>query len=212
MENQEKNFEAWDKMASLYEDKFMHMDLYDDTYALFCEHILKQNAKVLEIGCGPGNITQYLLSKKPDFKIDAIDAAANMVELAKKNNPNANFKVMDCRDLDKITTKYDAIICGFCMPYLSKADCAKLINDCATLLKNGGILYLSTIEGDYNQSTYETSSNGEYRLFVYYHETAYLQEMLNENNLDQLHLVRKEYPKGNEISTHSIFIAEKKSL
>ena len=46
MENQEKSFEAWDKMASLYEDKFMHMDLYDDTYALFCEYIKKQNAKV----------------------------------------------------------------------------------------------------------------------------------------------------------------------
>jgi 2-polyprenyl-3-methyl-5-hydroxy-6-metoxy-1,4-benzoquinol methylase len=212
MENHDKTFEAWDKMASLYEDKFMHMDLYDDTYALFCEHVKKQNAKVLEIGCGPGNITQYLLTKRPDFEIDAIDAAANMVELAKKNNPNATFKVMDCRDLNMLTTTYDAIICGFCMPYLSKADCAKLIKDCAALLNNDGILYLSTIEGDYNQSTYETSSNGEHRLFVYYHETTYLQEMLNENSLEQLHLIRKEYPKGNEISIHSIFIAEKKSF
>jgi hypothetical protein len=36
--------------------------------------------------------------------------------------------------------------------------------------------------------------------------------MLNENSLEQLHLIRKEYPKGNEISIHSIFIAEKKSF
>src|SRR5690606_4608879 len=98
---------------------------------------------------GPGNITRYLLAKRPDFTIDAIDIAPNMIELAKQNNPTANFEVMDCRGIAGISKKYDGIICGFCMPYLSKSDCGQLIADSANLLKDNGILYFSTIEGNY---------------------------------------------------------------
>lgn len=210
MDSYEKVFETWAKMASLYEDKFMDMDLYNDTYDLFCTSVEKPAAKILEIGCGPGNITKYLLTKRPDFKIDAIDAADSMVALAKKNNPSANCLVMDARAINQLTKGYDAILCGFCMPYLSKEDCEKLIKDSAELLNENGTLYLSTIEGDYSQSTYETSSNGEFKLFVYYHETAYLQEMLTAHNFDELQLIRKHYPKGEQLTTHTIFIAKKK--
>lgn len=42
-----------------------------------------------------------------------------MIELAKKNNPTAYFDVMDSRHIGELTDSYDAIICGFCLPYLS---------------------------------------------------------------------------------------------
>ncbi|TCV19528.1 hypothetical protein EDC17_100450 [Sphingobacterium alimentarium] len=42
-----------------------------------------------------------------------------MIELAKKNNPTAHFDVMDSRHIGELTDSYDAIICGFCLPYLS---------------------------------------------------------------------------------------------
>ena len=42
------------------------------------------NSKIWEIGCGPGNITKYILSKLPDLNIFGIDIAPNRIELAKK--------------------------------------------------------------------------------------------------------------------------------
>ena len=63
MDKYRETFETWNKVAQLYEDKFMDLDLYNDTYDQFCELLLKKNASILEIGCGPGNITKYLLSK-----------------------------------------------------------------------------------------------------------------------------------------------------
>ena len=202
-------FQTWNKVASLYQDKFMDLDLYNDTYDLFCKHVEKVNPNILEIGCGPGNITKYILSKRPDFNIKGIDIAPNMIELAKQNNPAANFEVMDCREIDKLSSKFDAVMCGFCMPYLSKEDCAKLIKDCSSLLNDGGILYFSTIEGDYSQSGYEAGSTGD-KSYVYYHSAEYLQQSLKENNFVVLELDRKKYPKTPEIiSTHLIFIAKK---
>ena len=203
-------FETWNKIAGLYQDKFMDLDLYNDTYDRFCDEVIKVGAKVLEIGCGPGNITRYILSKRPDFILEGIDVAPDMIQLAKKSNPSEKFHVMDARKIDQLTEKYDAIICGFCMPYLSKEDCEKLIRDSAILLNDEGILYFSTIEGAYEKSGYEAGSSGD-KSFVYYHSEEYLLEQLKENNFELISLDYKKYLKTeSEISTHLIFTARKK--
>lgn len=213
MDSYKLTFQTWDKLASKYQDKFMDLDLYNDTYDRFCQLVHKPGSKIFEIGCGPGNIAKYLLHKRPDFDLLAIDTAPNMIALARQNNPSAHFEVMDCRQIDSLTTQFDGIVCGFCMPYLSREDCAKLIKDCASLLNPGGILYFSAIEDEYGKSGFETSSDGQHSMFVYYHEEAYLRESLTENNFELTDLVRKVYPKSDETSsTHLIVIARKKSV
>ena len=116
MDRYKETFETWNKIAALYQDKFMDLDLYNDTYDYICSSLDKANPKILEIGCGPGNITKYLLSKRPDFDVFGIDIAPNMIELAKMNNPTASFAIMDCRQIDELETKYEGIVCGFCYP------------------------------------------------------------------------------------------------
>src|SRR5687767_9736318 len=119
MDRYEETRRIYDKVAGAYQEKFMELDLYDDTYDLFCELVPQPGAALFEIGCGPGNITRYLLNKRPDLRIEAIDLAPNMIALAQQNNPSASFSVMDCRDIDRIEKQFDGIVCGFCMPYLS---------------------------------------------------------------------------------------------
>jgi predicted TPR repeat methyltransferase len=212
MDRYKITFNSWDKVASVYQDYFMDLELYNDTFDIFCQLLEKPNARIFEIACGPGNITKYLLSKRPDFKIEAIDISPNMIELAKINNPQADFKVMDCREIDKLDEKFDAIMCGFCMPYLSKQDCEKLVKDSANLLNAGGIFYFSVIEGNYENSGYETGSSGQDKMYVYYHQQNYLQKYLEVNNFELLQLIRKSYTKADgSLSTQMIFIAKKTS-
>lgn len=209
MDSYQITFQTWNKVASIYQDKFMDLDLYNDTYDTFCRLVEKPHARVFEIGCGPGNITRYLLSKRPDFQLEAIDVAPNMIELAKVNNPTASFRVMDCRAINQLTDTYDAIMCGFCLPYLSREDCAKLFTDCSRLLASGGVVYFSTIEGDYSQSGYEAGSTGD-RSYVYYHSENDLHQELTANGFEPVEWTRKHYPKGDGLSTHLIVIARKK--
>lgn len=201
-------FKTWNKIAELYQEKFMDLDMYNDSYDVFCEEIKSTYPSILEIGCGPGNITKHLLSKIPNAQILATDVAPNMLELAKMNNPKVDTRILDCRKLEEITDTYDAIVCGFCMPYLSKKDVKKLIKDAYSLLNEGGIFYFSTIEGDYNQSGYEAGSTGD-KAYVYYHEFVYLENVLEENQYNMTHVIRKEYPKGEEMQIHLIVIAKK---
>lgn len=210
MDRYQITFQTWDKVANVYQDIFMDMELYNDTYNAFCNLIEKPSAKIFEIGCGPGNITKYLLAQRPDFKIEAIDVAWNMIKLAQANNPQATFRVMDCREIDTITEKFDGIMCGFTIPYLSEEDCTKLIKDSAELLNSGGIFYCSAIEGNYENSGFEAGSNPENKMFVYYHQEGTLKKFLTENGFEIVETFRKKYQRSDGvISTHLILIARK---
>lgn len=209
MDPYKETFETWDKVAKLYQDKFMDLHLYDDTYDTFCEQVEKVNAVILEIGCGPGSITKYLLNKRPDFKIEAIDISSKMIELAKVNNPAANFKVMDSREIDSLLTNFDAVICGFCLPYLSQSDCSKLLRDCNKILGHNGTIYLSFVEGAYKNSGYQTASTGD-RVYFYYHSFENIKKGLKENNFQIIKRWQKQYNKSGGVEeTHAIIIAKR---
>jgi ubiquinone/menaquinone biosynthesis C-methylase UbiE len=187
--------EIFDKLADVYEGKFMDVSMYGDTFDLFCNSIQKQHPDVLELACGPGNITRYLLNKRPDLKILGTDLAPKMLELALQHNPEAIFKIMDCRDLGKLDRQYDAVMCGFGLPYLSKEDAIKLIHDASSILTDGGILYISTMEDDYSKSGLRSGSSGD-QMYMHYHQADYLTTALEENGFKIIGLTRKEYPAG----------------
>ncbi|HPB04842.1 MAG TPA: class I SAM-dependent methyltransferase [Prolixibacteraceae bacterium] len=202
---------TYNKCAVAFQDKFMNMDLYHKSYDRLCERIETVNPRILEIGCGPGNITRYLLSKRPDFDILATDLAEKMIVLATVNVPQAKFRVMDCREILSINETFDAIVCGFCMPYLSDDECAKLIADMAALLNPGGTVYFSTMEGDDSRSGFETTSfSGSNEVYVNYHQSDFLEKQLVQNGFENIELIVQGYPEPDgTISDDLIFIAAK---
>ena len=203
--------DLFDKYADRYQEKYMDVSLYHDTFDLFCDAIKKENAEILELGCGPGNITRYLLEKRPGIKLLGTDLSKRMITLAKINNPAAEFELMDCRDFRRTGKKYDGIMGGFCLPYLSKEDSIKLIQDAFASLNPDGVLYLSTMEDDYDKSGLKGPSSGEPdQLFIHYHEAGYLTEALTVNGFAILELSRKEYsgPDGAPV-TDLVIIAQK---
>lgn len=210
MDRYQETFDTWNKIAKLYEDRFMNLDLYNDTYDFICDSIIKNKAKILELGCGPGNVTKYILSRRPDFNVYGIDVAPNMIALAKKNNPTARFDIMDIRKIHELKVKYNGIVCGFSLPYLSKKDSTKLIEDCFKLLEEDGLLYLSFVEGDPSQSHFQMDNNG-YRSYFYFHDLNDLQTQLINNKFDNIKKFRIEYEKSDtENDIHTILIARKK--
>jgi trans-aconitate methyltransferase len=89
----------WNKIAKLYEEKFMDLDIYDESYDFFCDQIEKENVEILELACGPGNITRYMLRQKPHWQFTATDYAEEMIKLAQVNNPQAKCELMGMLDI-----------------------------------------------------------------------------------------------------------------
>lgn len=208
MDKYEETLRTWNKVAKLYQETFFHLDLYNDTYDHFCEQVAIKNARILDLGCGPGNITNYLLNKRPDFNVYGIDAAPEMIELAKKNNPTANFELMDIRDLHKINESFNGIIAGFCVPYLSGEDLSRLITVCKSLLAAPGIFYLSLVEGDPNDSGFQTGSGGD-RVYFYYHNLSKIMKELDTSGFKVVNIYKKGYQRpGKKEEIHTILLAQ----
>ena len=204
-----ETYKTWNKIAQLYEDKFMKLELYNDTYKRFSDLLSRPDANVLEIGCGPGNITRHLLDLNPTLQVLATDISKNMIDLAKQNNPEVDVQILDCRNLKTINTKFDGIICGFAIPYLSKLDCSQLIFDCSNLLTNEGALYLSFVAGDYQKSGFISGSSGD-RVYFYYHELKRIKQELELNDMAIVDFIEKEYKKSDHTTEiHTILNAKK---
>jgi SAM-dependent methyltransferase len=204
----EQTIGTWDKIAQVYEDKFMDLDLYNDTYRYFCAQVLTQDARVLEVGCGPGNVTKHLLALRPDFNVYATDVAPNMVALAQKNNPKAVCAVLDARSINTLSPGFDGVVSGFCLPYLSEADASIFIENCAHLLLPKGVLYLSFVAGESSQSGYLTNSQGD-SMFFNYHSLADIQRYLSDNSFETKTVFDITYEKQSGTEIHTVLIAQK---
>ena len=200
--------DTWNKIAELYEEHFMDLDIYNESYQDFCE-ALAQKTTVLELGCGPGNITRFLLKQRPDLKVDATDIAPNMIDLGKKNVPHANFFKLDVREIKSLKKTYDAIMMGFTLPYLSQEDLRAFLGDARSILNKEGIIYLSCIEGDYSNSSYQEGSSGD-RTFVYYYSHEELLKDFTQHDYKILNNKRISFPRKNgEEEIHLIYLIQK---
>lgn len=205
----QETHETWNKIAQIYEDNFMDIDLYNDTYLAFCSHLNNPKASILELGCGPGNIAKQLLKINPEFNILATDVSSNMLDLAKKNSPSIHIQKMDCRYLNEIQNTFDGIVCGFTIPYLDKQDTQNVIADCYKKLSKGGIIYLSFVEGDYENSGFISGSTGD-RTFFYYYSQYFIQNCLKSEGFELIDRSEIDYTKAdNTIQKHLVYIAEK---
>ncbi len=189
-----------------YQNKYMNVDLYDESLTVFCK-LLNTNASVLELACGPGNITRHILNKRSDLKILGTDLAPNMIDLARNNNPEAKFEIMDCRDLLKLNTKFDALLYGFCFPYLSKEEVLKLIHDSTKVLNPKGLIYISTMEDDYSKSAMQTSPSTGDSIFIHYHQADYICDALEQNGFSIEFIRHQEY--SSETKTIDLLIIAK---
>ena len=167
--------DVFNKGAGLYEEKYMDISPYHQSLDVVLER-LPQRAEVLDVGCGPGNISRYLLTHQPHLRVLGIDIAPRMLELAARNNPTAEYQLLDCRDIVKLNKIFDGIVCGFVLPYLSTSEISNFIRETKTLLSSGGIVYVSFMEGRYADSGWVTSATGS-SLYICYHEPEWISEV-----------------------------------
>ena len=209
MDKYQETFKTWNKIAQLYEDKFLHLDIYNNSYDVLIDKLDKQKAAILDVACGPGNITNYLLSRQPNWQIKGIDIAENMITLAKRNNPSAEFEILDCREINSLQDRFDAIVCGFGLPYLSPSNCLDFLKNCHHLLHPRGILYLSFVEGQQEESGFISGASGD-RTYFYYHPLDFIQQALKDNAFEIINLLYQTYTKSAaEEETHTIVLAQK---
>ncbi len=108
--------------------------------------IERPNAKdILDIGCGPGNSTACLKEKFPCANILGIDSSPDMIEAARINLPEAEFRLCDAgSELSSLGKKFDVVFSNACIQWIP--DHRSLLPEMFGILNDGGVLAVQVPE------------------------------------------------------------------
>ncbi|WP_154224448.1 class I SAM-dependent DNA methyltransferase [Marinicella rhabdoformis] len=167
-------FNAFNENADKYYQRFKNDSQYHNWYQQLVD-LMADDADVLDVGCGPGLLAEFILSQKPKSQMLGIDLSDNMIALAKKHVSQADFKTMNCLNVNELECYFDVICNAFVLPYLSPDDTKTLLTHCCDRLNPEGLLFLSWIVHPTLKQETSTSSDGRHHLDMYYHSL----EMIN---------------------------------
>ena len=188
--------DTYNEIAQEYEKEFGN-DYSDTPYIdIFLNYL--DGKKVLDIGCGVGNLTKYILDK--GFNVDGIDLSEEMLNIAKSKYDNINFLQMNMKDiiLDK---KYDGIMLAYSLFHSTKQEVLEVLPKYYSLLNNNGKRLLILQSGKGEQVIDEPLKNG-LKMFINYYSLEEIREVLEDNNFKILYTDLKkpesEFELGNE--------------
>ncbi|MBL4935486.1 methyltransferase domain-containing protein [Clostridium sp. YIM B02515] len=120
---------------------------YDWFNWVFDKLKLSSGEKILEIGCGDGQLWKSNEDKIPDdVNIVLADISEGMINDARDKNKNLkrkiNFEVLDCNKLHYADASFDVVIANHMLFYIKDRD--KLFSEIIRILKKGGRFYCST--------------------------------------------------------------------
>ncbi len=90
--------------------------------------------RLLDVGCGTGHHMALLRSR--GFDVAGVDGSAEMLEHARRNNPNAEIRQSDVEELPFESASFDYVLCVEVLRYLPRVE--RSIAEIARVLRPGG--------------------------------------------------------------------------
>lgn len=107
---------------------------------------LRDQGRVCEIGCGPGQIARYL--RDHGVEICGIDLSPEMIKQARHLNPDIPFERGDMLALNLSAASLAGIVCFYAIIHLKREDVTRALKGMNRILKPGGKLLVSFHGGE----------------------------------------------------------------
>ncbi|MBO7246383.1 MAG: class I SAM-dependent methyltransferase [Clostridia bacterium] len=135
-------YDAWEKLAHRYNDQWVQKYSLRPTRRDVKKIVLpllekNNNMKILDIGCGTGQLAKEISDEYPFVDYLGIDVTKNMISLAKKSNDGKKVRFINTSVDDFICDeRFDIIICTHAFPYFPNKE--KAMSKMYKLCKEGG--------------------------------------------------------------------------
>lgn len=131
---------------------------------------LKPNAHILDIGCGAGEKSKYLVRK--GFEVTGIDFSEAMIGLAKEQVPAGSFFVKDIKQPLRFKKMFDGVFAQAVLLHIPKNEVINVLKNITKPLKSGGYFYAAVKElrpGNKDEEIVKESNYGyKYERFFSY--------------------------------------------
>ena len=98
-------------------------------------------SKVLDLGCGSGELASRFLAS--DYDVMGVDISERQIELAREAVPDATFVHADMTSIDFVDASFDAVMAFYSIIHVPRAEQAGLIASIASWLSPGGLFVAS---------------------------------------------------------------------
>jgi len=138
---EEKNRRFFNKWASRYDVKIFKKWQENIRKKIIREAEIKENSKILDAGCGTGELL-YILSKNKKLKLYGIDVSDKMLEVAeKKLGKRANLKLSSVEKMDFKNNYFDYVFSEDAFHHY--ADYDLVMKNFYGILRKGGKLIIA---------------------------------------------------------------------
>jgi cyclopropane fatty-acyl-phospholipid synthase-like methyltransferase len=107
---------------------------------------LPDEARVLELGCGPGLADTRILAER--FRVTGVDVSVEQVRRARVNVPGADFVLADFTQLELATASFDAVAAFYSFNHVPRDTLPQLLRRVHSWLVPGGLFLAAFGTGD----------------------------------------------------------------
>ena len=138
-EYRKNSLDFWNDIHKEYDRETIKVDDWLDRFDEIIENTQKP---ILDLGCGGGNDTLYLISKGK--QVISCDQSENAIKNIIKNFPEVKetrcFNMLEGIPFDD--NSFDVVIADLCLHYFNDEDTKRIISDIHRILTPGGHLFL----------------------------------------------------------------------
>ena len=189
--------DTYDSIATSYSDKISGLvsetwvgDYEKQLLDRFLQLIEALNLRILDIGCGNGKDTAYLMSK--GATVVGINYSSKMLKEAKKHVQNGVFHLMDMRNLEFPNNTFDGVWANGCIYHVPKAEFGQVLKEVIRVLKPAGVFSFNAKAGTGEGLEYNPKSFAGGPRFYAYYTISEIKERLKEADLEVIEA--KNYP------------------
>ena len=144
-----RNIDIYNKGAKDYAEKFTKAGpRVNDVNHLF-ELSVKNNPRVLELGCANGRDIEQILAHTNDYL--GVDGSEELLKLAINKNPQVEFLLSDFNDLNFGQNSFDVVVDFASLFHLDEIEFKNILDKIYGWLSDDGVMVANGKYGDYRQ-------------------------------------------------------------
>ena len=141
----EKVEKFYDQLSSKYQELIIKcVPRYPELIYNMFQYIPEKFSpkRILDLGCGTGNLTDQMFKKYPEAEIDALDISEEILNESRKrftHTPNIRYIQADFKSLHLPPGSYDLVMSSIAIHHIEDTEKIKLYKEVFQALSPGGI-------------------------------------------------------------------------
>jgi SAM-dependent methyltransferase len=139
--------DAYTAVADLYIGLFgTREQVHPDDLAFLGRHLSIHPGTVLDVGCGPGHLTDHLRSLGVDAR--GIDLVPEFIAHARAAHPTGDYRLGSMKSLDAAPGSVAGILAWFSLIHVPPEELDEILAEFRRVLTPGGTLVAGVVDGD----------------------------------------------------------------